>query len=130
MTDDFWKELVNRGFAVYGNNEKFYIKKTATPLDPRISITNEILPDTSMIECASYDEAINKVKQLIQEEVINLEWRAFLKYSFKTFAQYKSFTIEAPSYEEATILAQESSEKFVTNLDFAVTDWQVKVRPA
>tara|TARA_Y100000034_G_C6753843_1_gene335311 strand:- start:135 stop:566 length:432 start_codon:yes stop_codon:yes gene_type:complete len=63
--ESLFKELMNRGFLIFEEDAKFVLLKVATPADPRTAITDEVVPNTSRLEFATYCAAMDKAQLLI-----------------------------------------------------------------
>ncbi len=52
---------MNRGFLIF----RFVLRKESTQADCRRSITEEVVPNTNILEFGTYGEALDKAKELI-----------------------------------------------------------------
>jgi hypothetical protein len=95
------KELVENGFLIYLDQNKFLVEKKATELNKK-QVNNRYFE--------SIEEAIEFVEKCIQTK----EWKAIVRYNRGLGIEYKTLTvIEAFSLEEAKNMAKLKAENLL-----------------
>lgn len=129
------QELMNKGFLIYQNDTTFVLKKIPTPADSRHAITDEVVSDTSVIACDSFNEAISKAKKLCEwKDPVDpsLTWRVQFRYQHRGLGIKidNLDDIVGVAYPEALDIARRCAAKIADKDDLIEDGWEVKVFPA
>lgn len=136
MKEDFYKHIMNRGFIVFESDSKFILSKFPTPADSRLSITDDIVHNSSSIEFQTWDEAIAKVKRLCNwknPEQLNVVWEMQMMYQHYGLGA-QMIDLGQISSVPFSVAMKEAKQKAVcvVEKDFKkgeIEKWEVRVRP-
>lgn len=136
MNENFYRQMMNRGFLIIETSGKFRLDKVPTPADlrPSITVKNDDKDGEkflSEIEFDSWEEAFSKA-ELICQEKLETNWSVQMMAGHKLGVKIIDLEpVKAATWKEAKSKAEKLAVEHIEN-DFekgSIETWEVKIKP-